>query len=124
MKFSKLLFLISYFLVVCLANGKSQEISFNHLTTDDGLSNNYIVSLAQDQKGYIWIATESGLNRFDGQQFIVYNKNNSGLSSNELNALLADPKQDKIWIGTQRDGLCCFDYELSLIHISEPTRPY
>jgi len=81
-----------------------------HFGIEDGLSNNYIVSLAQDRKGYIWIATESGLNRFDGQQFIIYNKGNSGLSSNELNAVLADPDADRIWIGTQRDGICCFDY--------------
>lgn len=75
-----------------------QPYRISHLDVSNGLSNNYVVSLAQDRKGYIWIATESGLNRFDGQQFIVYNKSNSGLSSNELNALLADPEQDKIWI--------------------------
>lgn len=89
----------------------AQPFRISHFDVENGLSNNYIVSLAQDRKGYIWIATESGLNRFDGQQFIAYNKNNSGLSSNELNAVLADPKEDKIWVGTQRDGLCCFDYE-------------
>lgn len=88
----------------------AQPYRISHFDVEDGLSNNYIVSLAQDRKGYIWIATESGLNRFDGKQFIVYNKSNSGLSSNELNAVLADSKSDKIWIGTQRDGLCCFDY--------------
>lgn len=102
-------------LLAITANTSAQPYRISHLGVDDGLSNNYIVSLAQDRKGYIWIATESGLNRFDGQQFIIYNKNNSGLSSNELNALLADPKQDKIWIGTQRDGLCCFDYETETI---------
>lgn len=93
----------------------AQPYRTSHFNVEDGLSNNYVVSLAQDRKGYIWIATESGLNRFDGQQFIVYNKSNSGLSSNELNALLADPFEDKIWIGTQRDGLCCFDYETETI---------
>ena len=43
------------------------------------------------KKGYLWIATESGLNRFDGRQFNIYTKNNSGLSGNELNVVLADP---------------------------------
>lgn len=93
----------------------AQPYRISHFDVEDGLSNNYIVSLAQDHKGYIWIATESGLNRFDGKQFIVYNKSNSGLSSNELNALLTDPGSDKIWIGTQRDGLCCFDYATETI---------
>ena len=72
MKFSKLLFLISYFLVVCLANGKSQEISFNHLTTDDGLSNNSVRCLYQDEKGFIWIGTRNGVNLYNGDEFIIY----------------------------------------------------
>ena len=84
-------------LLAITANTSAQPYRISHLGVDDGLSNNYIVSLAQDRKGYIWIATESGLNRFDGQQFIIYNKNNSGLSSNELNAYL--PILNKIRYG-------------------------
>jgi ligand-binding sensor domain-containing protein len=61
-------------LLAITANTSAQPYRISHLGVDDGLSNNYIVSLAQDRKGYIWIATESGLNRFDGQQFIICNK--------------------------------------------------
>ena len=93
----------------------AQPYRISHFDVADGLSNNYVVSLAQDRKGYIWIATEAGLNRFDGRQFTVYNKGNSGLSSNELNAILPDSRNDKVWIGTQRDGLCCFDYATETI---------
>lgn len=99
-----------FYMVATLATASAQPHHILHFGVEEGLSNNYIVSLTQDRKGYIWIATESGLNRFDGQQFIIYNKENSGLSSNELNAVLADPAEDKVWIGTQRDGLCCFDH--------------
>lgn len=102
-------------LLAIIGAASAQRHSISHFGVENGLSNNYILSLAQDRKGYIWIATESGLNRFDGRQFTVYNKNNSGLSSNELNALLADPVEDKVWIGTQRDGLCCFDYATETI---------
>lgn len=91
----------------------AQRIS--HFGVADGLSSSYVVGLTQDRKGYIWIATESGLNRFDGRQFVVYNRKNSGLSSNELNVVLADPCADKVWIGTQRNGLCCFDYATETI---------
>lgn len=98
-----------------ITTASAQPHRISHFGVENGLSNNYVVSLTQDRKGYIWIATESGLNRFDGQQFIVYNKSNSGLSSNELNAVLADPAEDKVWIGTQRDGLCCFDYSTESI---------
>lgn len=48
-------------------------------------------------------------------QFNIYTKNNSGLSGNELNVVLADPYENKVWIGTQRDGLCYFDYETETI---------
>lgn len=102
-------------LLAIIGAASAQRHSISHFGVENGLSNNYILSLAQDRKGYIWIATESGLNRFDGRQFTVYNKSNSGLSSNELNALLADPTEDKVWIGTQRDGLCCFDYATETI---------
>ncbi len=46
--------------------------NFIHYTTRNGLSNNYITSIQQDQQGYIWIATDAGLNRFDGNSFTQY----------------------------------------------------
>lgn len=94
---------------------QAQPFVIKRLGVEDGISSNYVVSVSQDRKGYIWIATESGLNRFDGRQFNVYTKNNSGLTGNELNAVLADPYENKVWIGTQRDGLCYFDYETETI---------
>lgn len=93
----------------------AQDRHIKHFGVEDGLSNNYVVDITQDKNGYIWIATEAGLNRFNGNDFTIYNKSNSGLSSNELNTLLADPKEDKIWIGTQRDGLCYFDHATETI---------
>lgn len=93
----------------------AQEHQIIHFGVEDGLSNNYVVDITQDRKGYIWIATEAGLNRFDGRIFTIYTKTNSGLSSNELNTLLVDPDEDKLWIGTQRDGLCYFDYATETI---------
>lgn len=79
----------------------------------DGLSNNQVVSITQDQKGFMWFATESGLNRFDGKNLKVYQKNrlsNASISSNQLNKVSADPILPVIWIATQRNGLNMFDY--------------
>ncbi len=67
------------------------------------------MDIVQDGQGFIWIATESGLNRFDGKSFSVYTKNNSGLISNELNTLLYDKEENVIWIGSQREGISIFD---------------
>lgn len=80
-----------------------------YLSLENGLSNNYIADIIQDGQGLIWIATEGGLNRFDGKDFNIYTKNNSGLVSNELNALLYDKEENSIWIGSQREGISIFD---------------
>ena len=76
---------------------------------DNGLSSNYVVNIAQDYQGFIWIATESGLNKFDGTEVTVYNTQNSALSSNELNTVYCDPSTRTVYIGTQRHGLCVYD---------------
>lgn len=108
--------LILFTLGVLLPNAApAQPFTIKRLGVENGMSSNYVSSVAQDRKGYIWIGTESGLNRFDGRQFNVYTKNNSGLTGNELNTILADPCEDKVWIGTQRDGLCYFNYETESI---------
>ena len=101
--------------IVPIISIQAQPFTIKRLGVEDGMSSNYVVSVSQSRKGYIWIATESGLNRFDGRQFNIYNKNNSGLKGNELNVVLADPYEDKVWIGTQRDGLCYFDYNTETI---------
>ncbi len=101
--------------LIYLFHASAQPYVIKRLGVEDGMSSNYVVSVTQDKKGYLWIATESGLNRFDGRQFNIYTKNNSGLSGNELNVVLADPYENKVWIGTQRDGLCYFDYETETI---------
>lgn len=66
--------LISFCCLIIIAlqiNLFPQSIPFNRLTTDDGLSNNYVYDLLQDRYGFIWFATDDGLNRFDGYEFKV-----------------------------------------------------
>lgn len=115
MKNTYLFVIVSLLTLIPFLEIEAQPFAIKRLGVEDGMSSNYVVSVSQDRKGYIWIATESGLNRFDGRQFTVYTKNNSGLQGNELNVVLADPYEDKVWIGTQRDGLCYFDYETETI---------
>lgn len=79
---------------------------FDHLTTNDGLSHNGVSHIFQDKKGFIWISTLNGLNRYDGRVFksieYVPGDTNS-LSDNEVNFVLEDSK-GLLWIATQ-DGL-------------------
>lgn len=57
------------------------DIRFEHVTVEQGLSNFSINDIAQDAQGFLWFATEDGLNRFDGYQFQVYKANPTDSSS-------------------------------------------
>ncbi|MCR4773984.1 MAG: response regulator [Prevotella sp.] len=84
------------------------------LGLENGLSNNYVVDAVGDKNGDLWFATEEGLNRFDGARFYTYYKrrgNANGLTGNEFNSMLDDPKKPLLWIATQRDGLNAYDYK-------------
>lgn len=103
-------FLFNTILIYCLSligstNNYAQEISFKHLTVENGLSNNDVNTLIQDKTGFIWFGTEDGLNRYDGYNFKVFRHNpndSNSLSNNSIWALLEDRKGN-IWIGT-KDG--------------------
>ena len=85
-------------------------VKFSHLTTNNGLSDNRINSILQDRRGFMWFATENGLNRYDGNTFVVY-KNNpddaNTLSASLIQSLTEDGYGD-LWIGTW-GGLDKFD---------------
>lgn len=89
----------------------AQNIPFKNLTTDDGLSNNKITDIIQDKTGFIWLATDDGLNRFDGYSFKVYrNKSNdsTSISNNSIWTLFED-RAGFIWIGTKSGELNRYD---------------
>ena len=84
-----------------------QQISFNHLSTVDGLSNFTIFSIEQDQQGFMWFGTYDRLNRYDGHEFKVYRHDSedpSSLSDNPIRVLYKDRSGD-LWIGTWSSGL-------------------
>ncbi len=61
--------LIIVLCITCTARAQYEEKKFTHYTVKDGLSDNLINCLQQDDQGYIWIGTDAGLNRFDGNSF-------------------------------------------------------
>jgi ligand-binding sensor domain-containing protein/signal transduction histidine kinase/DNA-binding response OmpR family regulator len=74
---------------------------FRNINVDDGLSQGTVYSVMQDNAGVVWLATQDGLNKFDGHKFTVYQKDASAsqLSNNFTTELLQDKNGD-IWIGT------------------------
>lgn len=78
------------------------QFHFRHYNIENGVSSNNISTLFQDQKGYIWIGTENGLNRFDGNQFTLYQKNNplySNFHANSINTI-CETTDKELWLGT------------------------
>ncbi len=92
------------------AGGGEADLKFTHLTTNDGLSQGYVVDILQDRRGFMWFATRDGLNRYDGYTFVVYkhDPNDPGsLSSNFLQDLMEDA-EGYLWVATST-GVNRFD---------------
>lgn len=64
----RLLLSLTLLIAIC-CTGYSQHFIFNRLSITDGLLSNNILTVAQDQRGYIWLGTENGLQRYDGTRF-------------------------------------------------------
>lgn len=76
----------------------------------DELPSDYVLSLDFDRYGRLWIGTENGLACYDGSEMVKYTRGAGVISGNELNAVLADRFQDRVWFATKRDGFGYFDW--------------
>ncbi len=97
----------------------SQRIRFNKLSIQDGLSQSSVLSLLQDDKGFIWLGTQDGLNRYDGTEFTTFKyrvDNEHTLSNSFINTIKQDSKTLQFWIGTENGGLNRFDPKEELFH--------
>ena len=102
-------YLLLFFL---LFNTLTQAGLIKKIDLRDNISNNTIRSITQDKDGFMWFATEKGLNRFDGNSFVNYYADKdieNSISANSLNYILADDESNLIWIATQRRGISAFD---------------
>ncbi|HEX2934534.1 MAG TPA: two-component regulator propeller domain-containing protein [Bacteroidales bacterium] len=85
----------------------AQEYKFDHITTENGLSQGTINCIFQDKKGFIWMGTSDGLNRYDAYSFRVFKpdpKDSLSISGNYITCLTED-KHGNLWIGTRNDGV-------------------
>ena len=95
-------------LLVCTLSAKTQNLRFQHLSVQQGLSDNRVFCILQDREGFMWIGTESGLNKYDGYNFTTYypdpNDTKNSLQHNFITDLQEDRK-GRLWIETFDGGL-------------------
>ena len=84
---------------------------FEHLTMRDGLSQSTVMSILQDSHGFLWLATESGLNRYDGYSIREYRRergNEHALASDYVWSIAEDARGD-LWLATVGGGVARWD---------------
>lgn len=87
-----------------------QQSNATYYNTRSGLSSNIIYDVYQDKEGYIWIATDNGLNRFNGYEFeaFYHNPDDSASLSNSIIRSIAEDNDGNLWVGTN-NGFNVFD---------------
>ncbi len=101
-------------LILCQAGpalSQKQFLRFQNLTLEHGLSQVSVNVIFQDRKGFIWLGTRDGLNRYDGYNVKVFRNNPEdafSLSGNWIQAICED-REGRLWIGTAQGGLNRFD---------------
>src|SRR5688572_29291747 len=92
-----------FFAALTALNCFSQErYDFRHYEVENGLSNNNVLCILQDKKGFMWFGTRDGLNRFDGYTFKIFRKdptNPKSIGNDHISCILQD-ENEMIWVGT------------------------
>ena len=90
----------------------SSDIKFERISRENGLSQLSVNYITQDKKGFMWFATQDGLNQYDGYGFTVYSHDRdvpNSISANHIRVILEDPGAGIMWIATSGGGLNKFD---------------
>ena len=89
-------------LFVLPVSADTDTIHFENISTDQGLSQSTVHAILQDPQGFMWFATEGGLDKYDGYQFTSYQHDPGDprtLSDNLITSLYSD-RQGNLWVGT------------------------
>lgn len=119
-----------FFLLFLLVNtlvAQDSHLKFDRITTANGLPQEHVFAILEDNKGFLWLGMESGLARYDGYTFKTYthdSEDSTSLSSNIIRAIFQD-EQGFIWVGTDGGGVSRFNpaTEQFLNFKHEPNNP-
>ncbi len=109
--FYKIIKFIFLFLFATNLSAQKDKLSYSkNISISNGLAHNGVTTILEDSKGYIWIGTYDGLNRYDGYDFAVFkNSVDNDLLVNNRIRTLAEDKKGNIWIGTD-EGISIYNY--------------
>ena len=109
------------------AHAFTQPMHFEHITLQDGLSQNTVMSILQDSQGFMWLATENGLNRYDGYSIRTYNRDRydpDGLRSDFIWTMAEDESGD-LWLATEGGGVVRWNRQTDTFksYLHDPNAP-
>lgn len=93
--------------VFMCTSAAAQKAYFQNIDTGDGLSQRIVYDGVQDRRGFMWLATRDGLNRYDGHRFVVYRHvfgDSTSISDSKVTSVL-EGSDGTLWIGTMGGGL-------------------
>jgi len=101
------------------------QYNFSHWTTENGLPSNSLLHLYQTHDGYLWISGYSGLIRFDGNRFTIFNTANTSVFQSNVIRNLGEDSRENLWMTTQGSGLVsykngkftAYGAELNMLHL-------
>ncbi|MCB9234600.1 MAG: histidine kinase [Bacteroidia bacterium] len=99
-----------FFLAANLMGQEKRGIRFSGITPEDGLAGSHVCGITMDERGFLWIGTNFGVQRYDGLEFRTWSQvpgDTTSISGNLVYTLLGD-QRGKIWVGTS-SGLNLFD---------------
>lgn len=102
-KLTRQLYLLLLLLMSCYLNSAANNYQNRPVTIEDGLSQNFVDYIYKDSRGFMWFATWSGLDRYDGNNFVHYTNHGeiNVLNSNIVRTICED-NYKRLWIGTEQ----------------------
>ncbi len=127
----RMILLLAAVCILCMhlnvnaATGKGDGFIFQRFNINSGLSSDNLKALLQDREGYLWIATDNGINRFDGYKTTVYKpefSKDKSFNSVDFNSIAEDKKGD-LWFGTDHSGINVFNKLSQTVTIIDHNSP-
>ena len=105
-------FILFFLQAICVfVFAQKALVKFDHLQTNDGLSQSNVFCILQDSRGFMWFGTRDGLNKYDGYKFTIYKydeSNKGSLSDNTIQDITED-SDGNLWLATWGGGFDMFD---------------